>query len=96
MHYEEYYLDDIVFKVSDCIQYWYLVINYSPCLEVEDQLFKVHRRLFTELSPIFCDMFELPVPPGAVADGLSDNQPLVLEGIEKKDFVQLLRCIYPR
>ena len=73
-----------------------LIINYSPCPEVENQLFKVHRHLFTELSPVFRDMFKLPVPQGAVADGLSDNQPLVLDGIEKKDFVQLLRCIYPR
>ena len=40
-------------------------------------------------------MFELPVPNGAEADGLSDTQPLVLEGIEKEDFVRLLQCIYP-
>ena len=40
-------------------------------------------------------MFEFPVPEGIEADGSSDKQPLVLEGIEKKDFVPMLRCLYP-
>jgi len=40
-------------------------------------------------------MFQLPVSEGAEADGSSDKQPLVLGGIEKKDFVLLLRCLYP-
>ncbi|KAF8331243.1 hypothetical protein F5887DRAFT_218845 [Amanita rubescens] len=63
--------------------------------QVEDQLFKVPRHLFVKLSQVFRDMFELPVPEGVEADGSSDKQPLVLEGIEKKDFVPLLRCLYP-
>ena len=71
------------------------IASHSLCLEVEDQLFKVPRHLFVKLSPVFRDMFRSPVPGGAKADGLSDNQPLVLNGIEKKDFVQLLRCLYP-
>ena len=90
---DKYYLEDVVFKVSYCHQL--SVTKYSPCLEVDDQLFKVHRHLFVRLSPVFRDMFELPVPEGAEADGLSDNQPLVLEGVEKQDFVRLLQCIYP-
>ncbi|KAF8345177.1 hypothetical protein F5887DRAFT_1158971 [Amanita rubescens] len=63
--------------------------------QVEDQLFKVPRHLFVKLSQVFRDMFELPVPEGVEADGSSDKQPLVLESIEKKDFVPLLRCLYP-
>ncbi|KAF8331241.1 hypothetical protein F5887DRAFT_1074552 [Amanita rubescens] len=64
-------------------------------LQVENQLFKVPRHLFVKLSPVFRDMFERPVPEGTEADGSSDKQPLVLGGIEKKDFVPLLRCLYP-
>ena len=53
------------------------------------------RHLFVNLSQVFREMFELPVPAGVEADGSSDTKPLVLEGIEKKDFVSLLRCLYP-
>ena len=31
----------------------------------------------------------------AEADGLTDAQPLVLRGVEKKDFIPLLQCLYP-
>jgi hypothetical protein len=51
--------------------------------------------MFARLSPVFEHMFVLPVPKGAEEDGLSDNQPVVLEGVEKQDFVRLLQCIYP-
>ena len=87
---EEYYLEDIVFQVSD-----YLQIDSSQLFtlqyEVEDQLFKVHRRLFVKLSLVLRDMFVR-----AEADShLTDAQPLVLQGVEKKDFIPLLRCLYP-
>ena len=90
---DKYYLEDIVFEVSLLNSESHLF--RSSCFEVEDQLFKVPRYLFIKLSPVFRDMFKLPVPEGAEADGLSDNQPLVLRGIEKTDFVRLLRCLYP-
>ena len=89
---EEYYLEDIFFKVRLSSM---LIASYSRHLEVEDQLFKVPRHLLVKLSPVFRDMSESPVPEGAKADGLSDDQPLILEGIAKKEFVQLLRCLYP-
>ncbi|KAF8638107.1 hypothetical protein AX17_002447 [Amanita inopinata Kibby_2008] len=62
---------------------------------VEDQLFKVPRRLFADESEIFRVMFTCPVPEGSEPDGSSDAQPLHLEGIAAKDFVLLLQCIYP-
>ena len=36
-----------------------------------------------------------PAPHGAEADGLMDRKPVILNGVEKKDFVPLLRCLYP-
>ncbi|KAM6501890.1 hypothetical protein JOM56_001867 [Amanita muscaria] len=40
-------------------------------------------------------MFNIPQPEGIEPDGSSDERPLILEGIEKQDFIQLLRCLYP-
>ncbi|KAM6502891.1 hypothetical protein JOM56_002868 [Amanita muscaria] len=62
---------------------------------VEDQLFKVPRRMFVQHSQVFRDMFDIPIPAGTEPDGCSDEQPLILETIEKKDFIPLLRCLYP-
>lgn len=42
------------------------------------------------MSSVLRDMFA-----SAEADGLTDTQPLVLQDVEKKDFIQLLRCLYP-
>ena len=94
---EEYYLEDIVFQVSDNLQIdtSQLITFLYDSYEVEDQLFKVHQRLFVKLSPVFRDMFKLRVTDGAEAEGLRDERPLVLESVEKKDFVPLLRCLYP-
>jgi len=62
---------------------------------VEDRLYKVPRCYFEQESEVFRDMFTLPVSVKTVADGSSDSNPLRLEGIDKNDFKQLLRVIYP-
>ncbi|KAM6501888.1 hypothetical protein JOM56_001865, partial [Amanita muscaria] len=41
-------------------------------------------------------MFKIPQPEGIESDGSSDERPLILEGIEKQDFIQLLRFLYPQ
>jgi hypothetical protein len=41
-------------------------------------------------------MFRLPVPENVVPDGRSKDKPLHLEGIEKRDFKQLLKVMYPK
>ena len=63
--------------------------------QVEDTLFRVHRRYFEQESEVFRAMFQLPVGNGVVADGSSDEQPLRLEGVKKEDFRQLLRIMFP-
>ncbi|KDQ51175.1 hypothetical protein JAAARDRAFT_41435 [Jaapia argillacea MUCL 33604] len=70
--------------------YWQDII-----FSVEGQLFKVPKTYFVQHSEIFRDMFTLP-NMGTNAEGTSDQNPLRLEGIKKKDFVRLLRVIYPR
>ena len=64
--------------------------------KVENRLFKVPARNFIAESEVFETMFKLPQNPDVVADGLSNDQPLRLEGIKSDDFRQLLRVMYPR
>jgi len=64
-------------------------------LLVEDRLFKVPARNFITESEVFETMFKLPQNPDVIADGLSNNQPLRLEGVKSDDFRQLLRVMFP-
>jgi len=63
---------------------------------VENSLFKVPRAPFECNSEVFADMFYLPILEGMAPDGSSDEQPLRLDGIEKKDFRLLLKVLFPR
>lgn len=48
-----------------------------------------------EHSEIFSDMFDIPQSKGHIADGSSDEHPLVLEDVSAKDFETLLGLMYP-
>lgn len=65
-------------------------------IKVENRLFKVPARNFITESEVFETMFKLPQNPDVAADGLSNDQPLRLEGVKSDDFRQLLRVMYPR
>ncbi|PBK73990.1 hypothetical protein ARMSODRAFT_567436 [Armillaria solidipes] len=60
---------------------------------VEDQLFKVTRRMFEESSEVFSTMFSLPQGGSSPVDGSDDEHPLVLQGIKSIDFENLLKAI---
>ena len=89
-----YYFNHVVFQVS-----LFVIdgIRYSPRgrLQVEDMLFRVPRRYFEQESEIFRTMFQLPVANDTAPDGSSNEQPLLLEGVNKEDFRQLLRVMFP-
>ncbi|TFK74692.1 hypothetical protein BDN72DRAFT_833223 [Pluteus cervinus] len=63
--------------------------------QVEDCLFRVPRSQFEKESEYFQELFTVPAPNNK-PDGLSDEQPLVLKGVESDSFRQLLRVLYPR
>ncbi|KAF7356257.1 hypothetical protein MVEN_00957200 [Mycena venus] len=63
--------------------------------EVEDRLFKVPRNSFERRSEIFATTFTLPPGDGIHAEGQSDENPVVLEGIRSRDFEALLKVLYP-
>lgn len=92
---EEFYFTDIIFLVSGHFRTG--IITWSiPPIQVENQLFKVPRRNFAEESEVFANMFKLPLPDGQDTDqdGSSDDRPLRLDGIQKTDFIQLLRVMF--
>lgn len=64
-------------------------------IRAEDTLFKVHRKDFEHGSEVFNNMFELPKASGK-ADGSSEEQPLVLEGIKACELEDFLSVLYPR
>ncbi|KAI0092155.1 hypothetical protein BDY19DRAFT_928580 [Irpex rosettiformis] len=60
--------------------------------EVQDTIFKVHRRGFEESSPIFRDMFAVAKEDETL--GLDPSNPIQLEGITIDQFKQLLSVMY--
>jgi hypothetical protein len=62
---------------------------------VEERIFKVPRHHFNRNSEIFSTTFTLPAGDGIHAEGESDENPVVLEGISSIDFKSLLKVLYP-
>ncbi|PPQ85829.1 hypothetical protein CVT25_003460 [Psilocybe cyanescens] len=65
---------------------------------VENRLFKLPAVHLIEASDVFHAMFQLPQGPDldTSIDGMTDEKPIVLEGVKSEDFKQLLRVIYSR
>ncbi|KAJ7509740.1 hypothetical protein B0H11DRAFT_1659872, partial [Mycena galericulata] len=63
--------------------------------QVEDRIFKVPRYHFERNSEIFATTFTLPAADNIHAEGNSDENPFVLEGISSIDFQRLLKILYP-
>jgi len=64
-------------------------------IRVESTLYKVPRHILSEHSHVFRDMFVLP-SGDQPAEGFSDDDPIVLQGVTSYDFRQLLRVLYAR
>ncbi|KAG5219781.1 atp-dependent helicase [Salix suchowensis] len=62
---------------------------------VGNELFNVPRHKFQSESVIFRSMFDLPTGD-KTPDGLTDEQPLRLDGIDRDEFSSLLEYLYPR
>ncbi|KAI6004922.1 hypothetical protein EDD15DRAFT_1025469 [Pisolithus albus] len=63
---------------------------------VEGSLFKVPREPFEKESEVFCGMFSLPQGSSGVVEGLSDENPIRIDGTSKDDFEQLLKALLHR
>ncbi|KAL4068133.1 hypothetical protein J3A83DRAFT_4413724 [Scleroderma citrinum] len=63
---------------------------------VEDCLFRIPREPLEAESIVFRDMFLLPQGDKVTAEGCSDANPVLLNGIKKKDFEPLLKALLCR
>jgi len=62
--------------------------------QVENTLFTVPKYHF-ERNEVFATGFMLPSPPGEQPEGSSEEKPIKLEMVEKKDFEAFLRILHP-
>nr|GAT47640.1 predicted protein [Mycena chlorophos] len=72
---------------------FYLKADPLCVIRVENTIFKVHRYLLTQASPVFASMFELPQGDLCV-EGTSEEAPIVLAGDSAKDFGALMKYLY--
>ncbi|KAH9485753.1 hypothetical protein JR316_0002668 [Psilocybe cubensis] len=65
---------------------------------VENRLFKVPILHLVEESDVFRTMFQLPQASNSdtLVDGMTDERPIVLQGVKSDDFKQFLRVVYAR
>jgi hypothetical protein len=63
-------------------------------LQVENDLFRVHRYFFIRESVVFRDMLSIPAPSDKAREGDSDDKPIILEGIKSDDFRALMWMWY--
>jgi len=70
--------------------YWDCVV-----FQVEDELFSVPRREFVDSSDVFAAMLSAPTG-NHIVEGRDQDHPIYLEGYLVKDFVALLRVMYPK
>jgi len=70
-----------------------LIRPLSLYLQVENQLFKVHRHFLIRESPVFQWMFACPPRPDG-PDGVSDQCPIPLPGVLSREFEALLDFFY--
>ncbi|KAI0081543.1 hypothetical protein K474DRAFT_1656325 [Panus rudis PR-1116 ss-1] len=71
----------------------YYMEDGSCILQVEYTLFNVHKSMLSKDGSLFSSMFQLP-QGGQVADGTSDQQPLVLPGDTVREFKNFLWALY--
>jgi hypothetical protein len=102
-HNPDYYFEsgDIIFLVSCNLTVQkhdnYLVdisstYTYPP--KVEKSLFRVHRHFFVRESVVFHDMLSIPSGSETTIEGLSDDNPIVLEDVRRVDFENMLWMFY--
>lgn len=65
-------------------------------IQVDRTLFKVPQYRFVEDSSIFRDIYSMSQDGNQDVEGSSDQRPIIIEAVDKVDFVNFLRELYPR
>jgi hypothetical protein len=63
-------------------------------IKVENTLYRVHRGVLIQKSPIFRDMFALPSAENQQPEGTHQDNPIFLEQVTSEEFDDLLQWIY--
>lgn len=63
--------------------------------QVEDVQYKLHRSLLGKHSPVFEALFTIPQPAGS-SEGCSEENPIILSGIQAANFTRFLSLLYPQ
>jgi hypothetical protein len=74
-----------------------IILDKAPMLtimKVESTLYRVHRGLLIQKSPIFRDMFALPSAGNQQPEGTHQGNPIFLEQVTSEEFDDLLQWIY--
>ena len=72
----------------------YLLLGFNNIFQVGKSLFRVHRYFFIRESVIFRDMLSIPSGSEAAIEGLSDENPIILEDVKKVHFEWMLWMFY--
>ncbi|KAF6749179.1 hypothetical protein DFP72DRAFT_914484 [Ephemerocybe angulata] len=90
---------DLSVEHSSALSSQFCISWDTVVFKVEDGLFRVPRHGFVEASEVFATMFSLPTRAGSrpedEIEGQSADNPIVLEGYLKVDFLALLKVLYP-
>ena len=63
-------------------------------LQVENDLFRVHRHFFVRESVVFRYMLSIPSGSTAATEGLSDDKPILLQNVKSTDFECMMWMFY--
>ncbi|OCH92042.1 hypothetical protein OBBRIDRAFT_791675 [Obba rivulosa] len=63
-------------------------------MEVIKVLFRVHRNILCQHSPVFAGMFEIPTPQDPSPDDAYDSAPLVSLSDDAEDLATFLQALY--
>ncbi|KAI0677575.1 hypothetical protein C8Q78DRAFT_1066075 [Trametes maxima] len=72
----------------------YFFEDGNVVFQVEDTLYKLHRSLLEKHSPVFRELFTIPQPEGST-EGRTEDNPIVLAGIQAVNFTRFLWLLYP-
>ncbi|EIW62001.1 uncharacterized protein TRAVEDRAFT_144265 [Trametes versicolor FP-101664 SS1] len=72
----------------------YFFADGNVLLQVEDVQYKLHRSLLGKHSPVFEALFTIPQPAGS-SEGCSEENPIILSGIQAANFTRFLSLLYP-
>jgi BTB/POZ domain len=95
-HKRPFYFEDsqVVLQASHIITAFYFFNLPSPYIQVDGEIYKIHRYFLTRESQFFSDLFSLSQPGDSASVEGSDNNPIKVPETPTNEFENLLRFFY--